>query len=398
MDIFFKWTIGYVAEDRKEGSSTIEVICPKISPMVSDTGIDTNFSSLSIDSVPSIGGSDVSGDIDVANTVLAEYIGRSNMSIPDVVAGEMVEIAGILNGKFFWKEIGYNDNYRATEDLILQVANKDSSVVELTDQNTYRVRLNSTDKYISITTSKLDPDKVVYTMKMDVNNTNLVVMDDQGNSIKIDSLVPSIKLLNKSGSLIELNDKNININAPEDIAITAGRQLVVSSPATSIASDTIVTQGKDLSINASAATVIVSPTVGINGILNVTGGVASAIITGTAVSVGSAPPPMTPASIDTSSGSATPASGGASGGPVINPENEHASSFEKLLPILSGLLTCVGYLSEAIAANENAHAGAATAASPAVPQLLLDIANQITALTSAMPRIPMPNVAGPSTP
>jgi len=395
MEIFFKWSIGYAAKNIEAESSALEVVCPELSPMIQDTDIDTVFSSIPIEAIKSIGGGDVSGDMEVADSVVAEYIGRSNMSIPDINKGEMVEIAGIVGGKFFWKEIGYNDNYRAVEDLIIHVANKDTSVVDLTELNTYRLRLNSKDKYISITTSKLDPDKVVYTFKLDVNGTNAILMDDVGNHIKIDSLVPNIQLSNKSGSLLELNDKNININAPEDITITAGRQITIKSPAQSVNVDTTVITGKELSVTASASTVIVAPKVGINGVLGVTGGVAAAMVTGTALSIGPPPPPAVPAKIVPATGSATGSSGGVSS-PSESPGNDHASSFEKLSIILTGLLSCIQTLSSAIDADNSAHTGITTAPSPAVPALLATISSQISSLTSAIPHVIMPKVSGPA--
>jgi len=391
---FFKWHPAIAGDKLAAGSTELSVFSPIISPMYADESIESETSAIEIKTIPSNGGDECAGFLEISSCVVAQYIGRSNITPPCIHKGETVLLSPSINGVYYWKEIGINDDYRLTEDLSLRVANKKITVEELTEENTYSLTLDSTVKHITIRTSKLLPAELIYTIKLDVAGSNAYLADSDGNSILIDSKVPNIRLCNKHQTFMEANDKNVNINAPGSINLKAGTLVKIETPATHLISNVNVLDGVDLAVNTTQSTVITAPIVGVNGQLNVTTGVVSNVIAGGVVSCGASASPITPCTVSdtdesgTGSGAATPA--------LPSNPSDAAVSYNKLVTIATNLTNALTLLQQAIAANESAHTGITTAPAPATPALLTQSAAQVSSALTSLQTAAIANVKGES--
>ena len=102
---FFDWHPATAAADLETGSTKLSVFSPIISPMISDTVVSDKTGGIEITSVPLNGGDECNGSVEVASCIIAQYIGRSNITPPCIVKGERVLISPHINGIYYWKEI-----------------------------------------------------------------------------------------------------------------------------------------------------------------------------------------------------------------------------------------------------------------------------------------------------
>lgn len=392
--IFFNWRPAIAAVDLNPGETDLSVFSPIDTPMVSDTVINDKVESMDIKDVQTNGGDECGGFVDIASTVIAQYIGRSNMSPPCIVKGETVLISPHVNGIYFWKETGINDDYRKLETFHLRIANKLTTLDPVTDSNSYGLILDSNTKIVSLYITPLLPKEIGFTLKFDAANGIGFWADTLGNSITIDSNNHLIRICNVDQTSIEANKLNVNINAPGSINLTAGTLVKIETPAMHIKSNVTVIDGVDLAINTTQSSVITAPIVGINGQLNATVGVISNVIGGGVVSAGASASPISPCTINDTSETGT----GSGAPPPSLPTlpSDAAASFNQLTSMISGITTALTALGQAILAANAAHAGASTApAAGAITSVALSEASVAT-VNSTITTGAIPNVKGAS--
>lgn len=162
--------------------------------------------------------------VNTSDTILATYFGRSmtNRSIPTIHIGEQLEIYNYAGSDtFYWAPIGRDDNIRKREHLRFHIADKPKTLDELTDDNTYYMEFDTKyDKYIIITTAKSDEEPFKYTFKFDAKNGNIILQDDDGNSLTLNSSAKIWLLKNKDNSKVELNGPNVFVGNASGSLIT----------------------------------------------------------------------------------------------------------------------------------------------------------------------------------
>lgn len=390
--IFFDWLPAYAGEDLEQGKTELSVFCPILTPLYSDEYINSEISGINIKDLKTNGGDECGGAIDISSCVKAKYFGRSNFTTPCIHKGESVLLSSNVNGVYYWKEIGINDSYRLQEKVSLRAANKLNTVEELTDDNTYILDLDSIKKNIIIKTTKLLPNEKTYTLKMDVANSQLFIADSDGNSILLDTNIPNIKVSNKHQTFIEVNNKNVNISAPGSVNIKAGTLVKIEAPSTHIKSNITVIDGVDLSINSSQSTVVTTPTFGVNGLVNVTTGVVSNLISGAAIASGGSASTTPSATIDDSSETGT-----GSGAPELllpTPPSDTAASYTKILQAITEITTVLTNLGVAITATNDEHTGPTTAPSAAAAAIVAALPTSISSILTTTTSATLPNVQG----
>lgn len=382
MDAFFKWRPGIAAEPLEDGSIELPVFVPDILPMVSGRTVEGDSSGIEIPEIETKGGDVCSGYLEVAETVIATYVGRSNMTPPCIHKGETVLISESINGIFYWKEVGVSDLYRLREKVTFRIANKNLTVEDLSDDNTYYLTLNSIDKHITLATTMIDSDEFSYTFKFDVPNKSAFIKDSDGNSVVMKSDVPSITITNKNGTMMEVNKDNINMNAPKNMNLTIGGDfnisvannliakigsgLKITSPVAKADIGITTLDGTDLSITESTSTVITVPLIALNGFLNVATSILSNAIVGTVLSAGGGASTIQGAKIDITEGETETqgTSEGTASGASVPPDpiepTDMAASYLKLTTMISDICSALNSLGEAIIANNNAHTGITT--------------------------------------
>ena len=190
-----------------------------------------------------ISGNDIEQEYISTSTIKAEYIkSNDNVSIPDVVPGERVEIWQYKKqGSYFWKSCGKDSELRMTEHYRIHASDKQKVLEVLTDDNTYYFEIDTTEKnkFVKISTSKSDEEEFRYVIKIDCLDNSIILADDDENRIYLNSKEEQIILENKSKSKVELSKKDILIYAPNDIKIQADNNIDI------ISKNTTTLQNKD---------------------------------------------------------------------------------------------------------------------------------------------------------
>lgn len=263
----FNEYIGIVVEDKDTYSRTIKVYLEELLPFVQGD-IKPILQKKQVDSNADGHVSKVS----LSNYVEAKYIGSPNRRYPpDVRAYEQVYVWKYADSEeYYWDSMGRDDNRRGPERLNFSVSGSAGPVDTLTDENTYYIELDTRlKKRIVLKTSKKNGEDYAYTIQLDPNNSRLQICDDSNNEILIDSTVPRVRLRNKSGSILDLADKNGSIIIPQDLLLKAGRQLVLNVPVVTCATENgdgaVLWRAKDLKMELAKSMVIQSPCIGLQG-------------------------------------------------------------------------------------------------------------------------------------
>lgn len=203
-------SVGYVAVNKLRSSVEVEVILAEINPFVSGEIVD-GIETLWVDGIGP-DGSAQSFTVKMSNTIRATWMGDSTnrISAPDVRRGDKVQILQYGNvDKYYWQTVTEPGiNIRKKETIIEAISNTiDEKQTELNATNSWFKEFSTHDKKISIVTNKSDGEKWAFTLQLDVGNGNLVVADDTGMFIQMNSEDETIELGTTSGGLVKLVKK-----------------------------------------------------------------------------------------------------------------------------------------------------------------------------------------------
>lgn len=208
-------SVGYVAVNKLRNSVEVEVILAEVNPFVSGEIVD-GIETVSVDGVGPDGAAQTF-TIKMSNTIRATWMGDSTnrISAPDVRRGDKVQILQYGNvDKFYWQVVTEPGiNIRKKETIIEAISNTtDENQTELNSGNSWFKEFSTHDKKISIVTNKSDGEKWAFTLQLDVGNGNLVVADDTGMFIQMNSEDETIELGTTSGGLVKLVKKVLTMD------------------------------------------------------------------------------------------------------------------------------------------------------------------------------------------
>lgn len=191
----------------------------------------------------------VSGTAFVGQTVEASWRPEGNrVTAPDVRRGERVELwqfAG--NDKYYWKDIALDRNLRRLETVRIQL-NANPEVEQSDDpENNYYIEASTHNKTITLETSKKNGEYCTYSLQIDTASGRIVITDDIGNHILLDSKATNIQFTNVRGTQIELNKNDINVNAVDNFNLKAGKNINMKA-----GQSVNVIAGKSVNVNAGA--------------------------------------------------------------------------------------------------------------------------------------------------
>lgn len=231
MDGFsFKSFYGIVAQDydgNPEG--IIRVSRPDKSPFVDGDISHTNENVVFTTEDP--WGSRTSSSCKITNTVPATFFGNnSNISIPRVVVGEQVELVTYGGSKtYYWKPMRKNEDLRKNELYDITCANSPSRKKTLNKENSYGISINTYQgsKKVHIYTSLSDGESFKYDLILDPENKSATLQDNAGNKFNISSANKTVTMVNADGTKVEAASKNLFLDAPDSIYITAANNVVI---------------------------------------------------------------------------------------------------------------------------------------------------------------------------
>lgn len=168
-------------------------------------------------------------EIDTTVTILAKWIpdGNSNRRTPpDVRRGERVQIWQYGDqDKYYWSTLFYEADLRKLETVVYTYSNTRVEDEKSTPDTTYYMEVSTHKKHITLHTSKNDGEPFVYDIQLNTKEGFLLIKDDIGNFIQLDSKNVRITAQNADGSYLDINRKNIHGYAPDTINLTAGNYI-----------------------------------------------------------------------------------------------------------------------------------------------------------------------------
>lgn len=212
-------SIGYCAENKLRSSHELSVLLVEKNPFVNGE-VTADITEDKVEGKDSKG-NNFSETVKMSNTVTAKWKGEGSnrVSSPDVRRGERVEVWKYGNNdEYYWSLLEHvGETVRRRETVIHAFSNTiDESQTTLTPENAWVQEISTHDKVATlIQTNKSDGEKYAYTIQVNVKENAVVIADDVGNFIQLDSDENQITLRNQDGSFIDMKRKKITINCEE---------------------------------------------------------------------------------------------------------------------------------------------------------------------------------------
>lgn len=264
----FSVYFGIVLEDKLPNVETLSVQLLEINPFT-DGKVEVQTDTIDVgDSA-----TDTFETVEVSNAIEATYFSflTNRAYAPDVKKNEQVLVFRYADSQnYYWFPLGRDDHLRRTERVTIRASNNLTVPQGLSDNNSYTLELDTKYQgHILLKTSKTSGEKYQYQIKIDTQKNTIQICDDKNNQILLDSNVPRVLLTNNNGSMVDVVKKNVNILAPEDIILKAGRQILINSPIICAKNEqgSGVTEWncKNFTLNSSSSIVNKSPSIGLNG-------------------------------------------------------------------------------------------------------------------------------------
>lgn len=215
------YSLGIVANNKPLSSFLIEVTPVEEFPLL-DGEITDNVESYQIDYKDA---KEIPQKVDLKTTVSIKAkwlpINNSNRRTPpDVRRGEHVVIYRFADTDQYWWNTLQNDNkLRRLETVIYSFNNlRQENIVDTADTS-YWLEISTHKKLVHFHTSKNDGEPFAYDIQINAKEGSLVITDDAGNYVLIDSAEKTVHLQNAMGSYVDINKSDIKIIAPGSITI-----------------------------------------------------------------------------------------------------------------------------------------------------------------------------------
>lgn len=250
------YSLGIVANNKEMGSNTIEVVPIETTPFM-----DGEIASMPYDAEAS--GKDAQGNsfnvkVTADQAIQAHWIRQqasNRITAPDVRRGMRVLIWQFADdNKYYWTDAGMDSHMMKLETVVFQIsATKDEDADSTAVENSYYLEMSSHNKMITLGTSKANEEFCGYVVQMNLAEGRIVITDDIGNDITLDSKETIISAENAEGTIFALEKRNIVGYAPDHINLVAEQQMNFSCREFTLQCET----GK---INASSSFTLTTPT------------------------------------------------------------------------------------------------------------------------------------------
>lgn len=244
------YSIGIVAENKKLSSNEIEV-----TPIEELPFLDGELNSKGTEykgSAQDVSGRHYETKVSTHVTIKAVWLrfGDANrLTSPDVRRGEAVMIFQFGDAdKYYWITLKQDSNLRKLETVVWAIsATRDEKAATDADHS-YYLEMSSHTKMVHFHTSKADGEPFAYDIQINTKVGAILITDDAGNFISLDSSERRLEMKNSDGSHIDMDKTNLTITTTDSITMNTDKLTVktntttmdgsssfrVTSPATSI--------------------------------------------------------------------------------------------------------------------------------------------------------------------
>ena len=261
------YSIGIVAQNKPLDSTKIEAFPVEEAPMA-DGDVTSKLTSVSVTG-KDFYGINYNTNISAGNTITAEwfrYADGNRLTPPDVRRGEIVVIYQFGDAdKYYWTTLRNDHTLRRLETVIWGFSANANEDTPVNSDNMYWLEVSTHRKLIHFHTSKANNEPFTYDIQINTGDGSIVIQDDIGNYIHLDSAENRIEFKNASGSWYDMHKENLTITIPkqtkiitEDFIVEASNS--ISETATNshtVRSKTTATHGGDSSIIRSPDTTMV---------------------------------------------------------------------------------------------------------------------------------------------
>jgi hypothetical protein len=217
------YSLGTVAENKKPSSKEVEVTPIEEMPMLDGelAPVATDYNAKAVDNL----GSSYEATVEATTTIKAKWLplGDANrVTAPDVRRGEMVVLYKFGDtDKYFWTTMNEDLKLRKLETVIYAFSATTNESAEMNAQTFYFIEISTHKKLITLHTSMDNGEPFGYDIQLDTGNGKLVITDDIGNFILLDSSQNKIQLKNVDGSEYDMEKTNLTVNIPQKITFNA---------------------------------------------------------------------------------------------------------------------------------------------------------------------------------
>lgn len=178
-------------------------------------------------------------------TIKATWLpmGSSNrITAPDVRRGETVVIWRFADAdKYYWATLKDDMHLRKLETVVYAFSATKIEGDKTDADNSYFLEVSTHKKLIHLHTTRSNGEPFSYDIQLNTDDGFFTIQDDAGNSIQMDSAGRRLFMFNKDGSFVDINKKQISINAADQIKMTSKSIVLESSTYTQTATTNTIT-------------------------------------------------------------------------------------------------------------------------------------------------------------
>lgn len=176
------------------------------------------------------------------NSIKARWLPRNTNRItaPDVRRGDPVIIWKLGNKQYFWEELSEGHNKRLETVVWAFSSNPDAEIDRETLKNAYFFSISTHEKHVRLVTTKHNGEPFAYNIELDTKEGVFKSEDDVGNIGYLNSAETELGLVNADGSFVKVAKKDVVVNAVDNIAATAGKDVEFRCRKFTIIADEIV--------------------------------------------------------------------------------------------------------------------------------------------------------------
>ena len=258
---FREVSIGTVAENKLRTSNEIEIWLDEIHPIV-DGEVVGGYETDSV-SCTNIYGDQQTFTVKTSNTITATWRGdgTNRFTAPDVRRGERVRIYQFGDtDKYFWTVVNTpGETTRKRETVVTLFSNTtDEQDNTPSPENSWYQEVNTHEKLITTQTNKNDGEPFAYTQQINAKEGNVVVVaDDIGNYIQMNSTDQHITLETAAGAKIEIIKEDIFINC-RNYTVNASGSITTKTPKATHNEDQVVYVGSTFDLKMDKLTYVAS--------------------------------------------------------------------------------------------------------------------------------------------
>lgn len=205
---------GTVAENMALNSEYCEVTLTEVTPGM-DGELRANLTSLNT-SITNASGKAAKGDATVTTTVRAKWLRRGNSALttpPNLQRGEQVFVYTLGDKGDMYFEEASDGALRRLETVIWRFSGTPDYKKSLDSTNCYEFAVSTHEKRAYFRTTKANGEKSAFALSVDGGNGQLIITDDAGTIIGVDSGGRVIHFKNGAGSEITLSGNTVTVEA-----------------------------------------------------------------------------------------------------------------------------------------------------------------------------------------